>query len=132
MAPASKRGPAPRAKHVKRPAGPPSRPFLRFHHAEGLRRRTLSALGALEAAPDDPAHRRALADVVVELTNCGLDSYFMEPLKRAKAGFIVQQTANLGLAGARQVMGSVVRKILDRMDGPQLVSVCGSIRGFMR
>ena len=110
----------------------PSGPFLRFHHSEALRKKTLSALGALEAAPDPTAHRGNLADVVVALTNSGLDAFFMEPLKLAKAGFIVQQSANLGLAGARQVMGSVVRNIIGRMDGPQLISVCGSIRKFMR
>ena len=77
------------------------------------------------------AHRGALADVVVELTNNGMDYYFMKPLKLAKAGFIVQQSADLGLAGALRVMGSVIRNIITRMDGPQLLSVCGSIRQFM-
>lgn len=85
-------------------------------------------LGSLEAAPDATAHRADLADVVVELMKAGLDYYFMQPLKLAKAGFIVQQSANIGLAGAQQVMGSVIRNIIGGMDGPQLLSVCGSIR----
>lgn len=88
-------------------------------------------LGALEKAEDTAAHRDALADVVVELMNSGLDYYFMQPLKLARPGFIVQQSANLGLAGAQQVMGSVIRNIIGRMDGPQLLSVCGSIRRLM-
>jgi hypothetical protein len=29
------------------------------------------------------------------------------------------------------VMGSVIRNIIGRMDGPQLLSVCGSIRQLM-
>jgi len=37
-------------------------------------------------------HRDALADVVVELMNSGLDYYFMQPLNLAKAGFIVQSS----------------------------------------
>lgn len=122
----------------KRPAGPsagasrPSgKPFLRFHHSEALRRKTLSVIGALEKAPDAAARRDELAGVVVELTNSGLDAYFMGPLKLAKPGFIVQQSASIGLAGAQQVMGSVIRNIIGRMDGPQLLSVCGSIRHFM-
>jgi hypothetical protein len=88
-------------------------------------------LGAIEQAEDATAHRDALADLVVELTNSGMDTYFMKPLKLAKAGFIVQQGANLGMAGAQQIMGSVIRNIIGRMDGPQLLSVCGSIRQFM-
>ena len=108
-----------------------SKPFLRFYHSDGLRKKTLSVLGALEEAQDPATHRDALADIVVELMNSGLDYYFMKPLKLAKAGFIVQQSANLGLAGAQQVMGSVIRNIIGRMDGPPLLSVCGSIRQLM-
>jgi hypothetical protein len=67
----------------------------------------------------------------VELTNCGLDHYFLEPLKLAKPGFMVEQSANLGMLGVKQVMASVIRQIFGRMDGPQLLSVCGSIRQFM-
>lgn len=113
------------------PSGPSSKAFLRFYHSEGLRRKTLSVIGDLEQAQDATAHRDALADVVVELMKSGLDAYFMTPLERAKAGFIVEQSANLGLAGAQQVMGSVIRNIIGRMGGPQLLSVCGSIRQFM-
>jgi hypothetical protein len=108
-----------------------ARPFLRFHHSDTLRRKTLAVLERLERAPDPAVHREALADVVVELSNAGLEAYFMVPLSDAKVGFIVQQSASLGMAGARQVVGSVIRNIIGRMDGPQLLSVCASIRTFM-
>lgn len=55
----------------------------------------------------------------------------MQPLKLAKPGFIVEQSANLGMAGVRQVMASVIRQVVGRMEGPQLLSICGSIRQFM-
>jgi len=110
---------------------PSSQPFLRFYHSEGLRKKTLSVLTTLEQARDASAHRDDLADVVVELMKSGLDYYFMQPLKLAKAGFIVEQSASLGLTGAQQVMGSVVRSIIGRMEKPQLLSVSGSIRQFM-
>jgi len=136
MAPAPKRSPASRGKRTvgssSGPSGPSSRPFLRFYHSDGLRKKTLSVLDTLEQAQDATAHRGALADVVAELTNSGMDYYFMKPLELAKTGFIVQQSANMGLAGARQVMGSVIRSIIGRMDRPQLLSVCGSIRQLMR
>ena len=136
MAPPSKRRPPSRGKRStgqsSEPSRAPSKPFLRFYHSEKLRKKTLSILVDLEQARDATEHRDALADVVVELANSGMDCYFMEPLKLAKAGFIVEQSANLGLAGAQQVMGSVIRNIIGRMGGPQLLSVCGSIRQFMR
>lgn len=110
---------------------PSDKPFLRFYHSEALRKKTLRVLETLESAPDAAAHRDALAGVVVELSNSGLEYYFMGPLKLAKPGFIVQQSANVGLAGAQQVIGSVIRNIIGRMDAPQLLSVCGSIRQLM-
>jgi hypothetical protein len=57
--------------------------------------------------------------------------YFMKPLKLARPGFIVQQSASLGLAGVQQVMGSVIRNVIGRMDRRQLLSVCGSVRQLM-
>lgn len=136
MATTSTRKPPPQRKAA--PKASPVRPepssavFLRFHHPAALRKKTLSVLASLESAQDAAAHREALADLVVELTNSGMDAYFMQPLKAAKAGFIVQQSASLGLAGAMQVMGSVIRNIIGRMDSAQVLSVSGSIRQFMR
>jgi len=56
----------------------------------------------------------------------------MKPLKDAKAGFVLQQSAKLGMAGVQQVMATVIRQVVGRMEAPQLLSVCSSIREFMR
>jgi hypothetical protein len=108
-----------------------SKPFLRFYHSDALRKKTLLVLSTIERAQDATAHRDVVADIVVELTNSGMDYYFMKPLKLAKTGFIVEQSANIGMAGAQQVMGSVIRNIIRRMESHQLLSVCGSIRQLM-
>jgi len=129
-APAAKTGRA--AKPPAGPAAPDSKPFLRFHHSEALRKKTLALIGAIEQADDSATHRDALANLVVELTNSGLDYYFMKQLKLAKPGFLVEQSANLGMVGTQQVMGTVIRQVIGRMDSPQLLSVCGSIRQLMR
>ncbi|MDK9703576.1 MAG: hypothetical protein OEL20_10590 [Sulfuritalea sp.] len=107
------------------------KPFLRFYHSEALRKKTLTLLGTIERARDATTHRDALSNLVIELTDSGMDYYFITPLKLAKPGFLVEQSAKLGLAGVQQVMGSVVRQIIGRMDSPQLLSVCGSIRQLM-
>ena len=134
MATASKRAPSSKLKQSPTPPterSAPLKPFLRFYHSEALRKKTLSLLSTIEQAQDATTYRDALSNLVVELTNSGMDYYFIKPLKRAKPGFIVEQSANLGLAGVQQVMGSVVRQIIGRMDSPQLISVCGSIRQLM-
>lgn len=137
---------APRAKPRPRPTLKPrpatGRPtvqsniasgaFLRYYHSPGLRTRTLAVLERLETAPDPTRHRSELADVIVELTRSGLDGFFMQPLKRSKAGFITENSASLGMAGAVQVIASVMRNIIGSMGAPQLLSVCQSLRQFMR
>ncbi len=119
-------------KPAARPAAPSRRPFMRFYFSESLHRKTLALLGTIERSRDPAAHGDALAELVVELANTGLDQFFMTPLKRAGAGFVMEQSASLGLKGVQQVMATVIRQIVGRMDGPQLLSVCESIRLFMR
>lgn len=134
MATPSKRVPPSKGKRTPTPpaSAARTRPFIRFYHSAALRKKTLSLLNTLERAKDSTQHRDALAALVAELTASGLDGYFAQPLKAAKPGFVIEQSANLGLAGAHQVMGAVIRQVIGRMEGPQLVSVCGSIRQLMR
>lgn len=107
-------------------------PSLRFHYPVALRKKILGVLERIETSQDPTRHRQALADIVVELTRTGMDAYFMKPLKLAKAGFVTEQSANLGMAGAVQVISSVIRNIVGGMGSPQLLSVCKSIRLFMQ
>lgn len=134
MATSAKPKASPPAKTAAKPATrrtAPAKPFLRFFHSAELRKKTLSILALIESAPDATVHRGALSDVVIELMKSGFDGYFLVPLKKAKAGFLVEQSASVGLMGAQQVIGSVTRNIIGRMDAPQLLSVCGSIRALM-
>lgn len=114
-----------------RPTPPEPEPFLRFRLPDDLYARTLTVVAAIEQAPEPAKHRHALAELVVDLTNAGMDSYLMQPLKAADAGFVTVQAAGLGMSGAQQVMGSVIRNVIGNMDGRALRSVCGSIRRFM-
>ncbi len=129
-----KQAPNRKAGPVKNRAlrSPASQPFLRFYHSESLRTKTLGVLDQVERAKDKAQHRGALADVVVELTDSGMDYFFLRPLRIANAGFIVEQSANLGMAATTSILGSVIRNIIGRMDSAQLMSVSGSIRELMR
>ena len=120
-----------RVKRVVKDSLPSSRPFLRFYHSESLRAETLAVLTTLEEANDRTKYRGALADVVVQLTDSGMEYYFLRPLKLAKVGFFVQQSANLGMSATTGVLASVIRNIIGRMDGPQLLAVCSHIRQLM-
>ena len=115
----------------KKATEPGSKPFLRFHHSQELRAKTIEVLEAVENAERATVHSGRLTELVLELTDCGMDQYFLQSLKATKANFVVQQSAALGLSGVQKLMGAVIRNIIGCMDDRQLRSVCGSIRKFM-
>ncbi len=113
------------------PRSPKPKPFLRFYHSDSLRAKTLSVLTKMEKAKDPTKHRDALAGIVVELTDAGMDYFYLRPLKIAKAGFFTEQSANLGMGATTRVLASVIRNLIGRMDTPQLLAVSAYIRGLM-
>ena len=123
--------PAAAPQKPKKPAKPAAKPFLRFHHSAPLRAKTLKVLETVEGADKPTEHSGHLTDLILELTDAGMDQFFLQSLKATKANFVVQQSASLGLSGVQKVMGTVIRNIVGRMDDKQLLSVCGSIRQFM-
>lgn len=123
--------PASTAPKPKKTAAPAAKPFLRFHHSAPLRAKTLQVLETVESADKPTEHSGRLTDLILELTDAGMDQFFLQSLKATKANFVVQQSASLGLSGVQKVMGTVTRNIIGRMDDKQLLSVCGSIRQFM-
>lgn len=129
MATSSRRVPPPKRERSRKPPAPT--PFLRFHHSEALREKTLALLGTIERARDRARYKETLSNLVMELTKSGMDAYFLQPLKLTRSGLIVEQSASFGLAGIQELMGSVVHQIIGRMDDAQILSVCRSIRQFM-
>ena len=122
---------AAKAAPIKAPSKGAEKPFLRFHHSQALRAKTLAVLTAVEGAESASDSAAQLTDLVLELTDAGMDQFFLQSLKATKANFVVQQTAAVGLAGVHKLMGTVIRNILGRMDDRQLLVVCVSIRQFM-
>lgn len=121
----------PRVKRRVKASSPSRQPFLRFYHSQSLRAKTLAVLTTLEKAKDRTQHRDALANIIVELTDSGMDYYFLRPLRLAKAGFFTEQSANLGMSATTAVLASVIRSMIGHMDGPQLLTVCSYIRQLM-
>ncbi len=106
-------------------------PYLRFYHSAELRDKTLAIIRNIERASDPGRYRSALADVVMELTDAGLNYYFLRALDLAKVNFVVKQSAHLGVGSVMRVMGPVVHNIIGMMDKRQLLVVCGHIRALM-
>lgn len=89
-----------------------------------------AVLDALDAAEDPEKHRGALADLVSELTESGMEYYYMRALKLSGAGFVAQQSAGVGISGAVRMISTVSRQFIMRMDAKQLRAVAAHIRGL--
>jgi len=105
-------------------------PSLRFYHSQALRQKTDAVLTALETHPGKKNHGDAIADLVAELVDAGMDYYFLKALKAADVGFVAEQSARLGMSGAVTLISSVCRKFITRMDHSQLLVVATHIRGL--
>lgn len=112
--------------------GVSQKPYIRFLHSEKLREKTINVLDTLEQAEDPKQYRDELQDLVVELTDTGLDYFFIKPLELAKVGFVTKRSAKLGIAGAQRVMGKVIRRIIGGMDKNQLLVISSYIRQLMQ
>jgi hypothetical protein len=113
------------------PPRAPAGASLRFWLSEDLQGRLTGILAIIETAGEASRHHTELSETIIEVTNEGLDYYFMRSLRLARAGFIVEQSASLGLVGVRRVMAPVIRKIVGRLTHDQLRSVASSIRELM-
>ena len=89
-----------------------------------------AVLDALEGAEDPEEHRAALSDLVSELTESGMDYYYMRALKLSNAGFVAQRSASVGISGAVRMISTVSRQFIMRMDGKQLRAVASHIRSL--
>jgi hypothetical protein len=69
--------------------------------------------------------------MVLELTDSGMEYYFLRPLKLAQVGFVVEQSAHLGMGGVMRVMAPIIRNIIGHMDRHQLLTVCSHVRQLM-
>ena len=68
-------------------------------------------------------HLNLLLDVISDLTEAGLDFYFISPLHRVKAGSMTLKVAQMGLNSTQKGMNLVIKKVLQRLDDRQLDSV---------
>jgi ethanolamine utilization microcompartment shell protein EutL len=105
-------------------------PSLRFYHSKALGEKTNKVLSALEKQPSHAEHGEAIADLVNELIEAGMDYYFLKALKAADVGFVTEQSARLGMSGAVKLISSVSRKFITRMDQDQLLVVAVHIRSL--
>lgn len=104
-----------------RRAGDPGR--IAFRISPELRARTEAALAAVREAPADRPRVEELVEVILELTEAGLDYYYLEPLRRADVGAMSTAAARLGVAAAGRSLPTIVRRVVLPLDEAQILSI---------
>lgn len=108
-----------------------TKPFFRFTHSKALRVKTLKVLKAIDEGDEPTEQREALCAVIHELTEAGMQFFFLGPLKSLKMGFVVDQAAGLGVNGVLRILGPTIRNIVGRMNAKQLRQVSKVMREMM-
>lgn len=94
-----------------------------FEISAELRRRCEEAIAAVRAADEPREHLAELVEAVVELTDTGLDFYFLYPLERVGAGRVARGTAQVGVAAARRGLPTVVRRVVGSLSNGQVLEL---------
>ena len=102
-----------------------------FDISPALRRRCEEVIVAVREAEDRGEHLAELTEVVVAMTDTGLDFYFLHPLERIGAGRMARGTAQVGVAAARRGLPTVVRRVLATLSDDQLLELVDFIDGIL-
>jgi len=89
-----------------------------------LRTRALYTVDQLrERGKADKAAIDQLYELIVELTDAGLDFYFLEPLRRLNASSMMMGMAKVGISSMLKGSKMVVHKVLKKLDDRSLAAI---------
>ncbi|WP_372987343.1 hypothetical protein [Marinobacter sp.] len=89
-----------------------------------LRTRALYTVGELrERGKADKEAIDKLYELIVELTEEGLDFFFLEPLRRLKASSMMLGMAKMGISSMLKGSKMVVHKVLKKLDDRSLAAI---------
>lgn len=91
---------------------------------EELRTRALYTVCELkERGKADKEAIDKLYNLIVELTEQGLDFFFLEPLRRLNAGSMMMGMAKMGIGSMLKGSKMVIHKVLKKLDDRSLASI---------
>lgn len=92
--------------------------------SDELKSRALETVNELRER--DTADKEAidkLYNLIVELTESGLDFFFLEPLRRLRAGNMMMSMARMGIGSMLKGSKMVVHKVLKKLDDRSLKDI---------
>ncbi len=104
---------------------------LAFEISPELRERVEATIEAVRGDPGDRAGVGDLISTIQELTETGLEYYFLLPLELAEVGGVSRSTARVGVAAARQGMPHVIRRVVGSMSEQELLAIVDFLDGML-
>ena len=101
--------------------------LVAFQISPELMARAEAALAAVREEPAQGPAVEELVEVVLEMTDRGLDFYYLEPLRRAEAGAMTTSAARLGIAAAGRGIPAIIRRVVRSLDEEQILSIADFI-----
>ena len=101
--------------------------LVAFQISPELMERAEEALAAVRRDPAREDNVEELIDVVLEMTDRGMDFYYLEPLRRAEAGAMTTSAARLGIAAAGRGIPAIIRRVVRSLDEEQILSIADFI-----
>ena len=97
--------------------------LVAFQVSPELMQRAQEALATVRRDPADEDGVERLVEVVLELTDRGMDFYYLEPLRRARAGTMTTSAARLGIAAAGRGIPPIIRRVISSLDEEQVLAI---------
>lgn len=92
--------------------------------SDELRTRAIYTVGELkDRGKADKEAIDKLYNLIIELTESGLDFFFLEPLRRLRASTMMMGMAKMGIGSMLKGSKMVVHKVLKKLDDRSLASI---------
>lgn len=102
-----------------------------FEISRELRGRVLQAVEEVRREPNDKANVGKLVDVVIELTDCGLEYFFLYSLEQAAVGLVTRKGVELALGAAGRTLPPVVRRTVRSLSEEQLLQIADFVEHIL-
>lgn len=98
-------------------------PRVAFSISPELGERVEAVIEKLRSDSIPKAHVGELVEVVLEMTEVGLEYYYLRPLEVAGVGMMLRSSAKLGIAAAGKSTPMIVRTVVGGMSNDQLLKI---------
>jgi len=98
---------------------------------EELAQRAAHLINEIRYEGAESRHKEALYELIIELTEVGVDFFFLEPLRRLGAGPMMMKMARMGLSSTLKGTRMVIHKVLKRIDEKHLAGIVDFIEEIL-